>query len=296
MTSTVTDLLPRVADTRESSAARIRNKVGRWIIYALLITGSLVFIFPIFWMFTTSIKVPMDVVQWPPQWIPNPATWQAYPDSFDLVPFGIWYWNTAKLVVLNIVGTVLSCLIVAYSFARLRFRGRNIFFVILLATMMLPGQVTLIPLYIGFARLGWINTILPLVVPSFFGSAFFIFLMRQFLMTIPLELDEAATIDGCGYAGILFRIIVPLSKPVIGVTAIFTFTSNYNNFMGPLLYLREYEMMTLALGLRQFMIRSDVTQPMLMAMSSLALIPQVVIFFFAQRQMVEGITMTGIKA
>lgn len=269
--------------------------VGRILIYALLIAGAVLFLVPFVWMLSTSLKEGPQVYTWPPVWIPNPVRPDNYSKAWGILPFGQFYWNTIRITALAIIGTVLSCSLAAYGFARLRFRGRDLLFVILLTTMMLPSQVTLIPQYVWFARLGWVNTYLPLIVPAFFGNPFSIFLLRQFFMTIPHELDDAAKIDGCSFLGIYMRIILPLSKAAVGVVAIFSFTFNWNDFLNPLIYLQSMEQFTISLGLRMFQTNTYVDMQSLMAMSVVALIPQLVVFFLAQRHFVQGVVLSGLK-
>ncbi len=269
--------------------------LGRIAIYGLILVGSAIFVFPFLFMLSTSLKTLSQIYVWPIEMIPNPLTFANYIEGWTLLPTATFYLNTIFVTAVNIVGTLLSSTLVAYGFARLRFPGRNVLFVVLLATMMLPGQVTMIPLYVGFSKLGWVGTFKPLTVPSFFANPFNVFLLRQFLMTIPHELDDAAKIDGCGYIRTLVSIVLPLMLPAIGVVAIFTFTYTWNDFMGPLIYLRKIEQYTIAIGLRYFQQVTDRHMGRLMAMAIVALVPQVVVFFFAQKQMVQGVTLTGIK-
>jgi len=199
-------------------------------------------------------------------------------------------------VALNLVGTLLSSSLVAFGFARLRFRGRNILFLILLSTMMLPSQVTLVPTYYLFAKLGWVNSLRPLIIPVFFGSAFNIFLLRQFAMTVPLELDDAAKIDGCGYLATYWRIVMPLMRPALGVIAIFQFTNDWNDFFSALIYLNSPKNFTIALGLRT--LQSTILYvPMqqVMAMTLITMIPVLAVFLIAQRKFIQGIVITGVK-
>lgn len=272
-----------------------RRIASRLMVYCLLLAGGALFMTPFVWMLSTSLKTGPQVYTWPPVWIPNPVELDNYPKAWKLLPFAQFYWNTIRITFLSIIGVVLSCTLAAYGFARLRFRGRDFLFVVLLATMMLPSQVTLIPQYVWFARLGWVNTYLPLIVPAFFGNAFSIFLLRQFFMTIPHELDDAAKIDGCTFFGIYSRIIMPLSKAAVGVVAIFAFTYNWNDFLNPLIYLQSMEQFTISLGLRMFQTTTYVDMQSLMAMSVVALIPQLIVFFVAQRHFVQGVVLTGIK-
>jgi len=283
--------------TRERAHMRylVGRAIGRVVVYVVIIAGAAVYLFPFLWMVSTSLKSVDQVYQWPPVWLPDPITFSNYPEAWAELPFPKFYANTLFVVTTCIIGSLLSCTIVAYGFSRLRFRGRDILFLVLLSTMMLPSQVTMIPLYMWYAQLGWVDTYRPLTVPSFFGSAFHIFLLRQFFMTIPHELDDAAKIDGCGYLRTLYSIILPLALPAMGVVAIFTFNSHWSEFLGPLIYLQSMEKYTIAIGLRLFQTRENIDMPWLMAMAVVALIPQVVIFFLAQRQLVQGVVLTGIK-
>jgi ABC-type glycerol-3-phosphate transport system permease component len=286
---------PTVRIKKGRTAFLLRRLLGRTIVYALLLAGSIIFLFPFLWMVSTSLKASSELYIWPPAWIPEQLLFSNYTEAWVILPFSTFYWNTLKVVILTIIGRVISCTLVAYGFARMRFPERDFLFVVLLGTMMLPGQVTMIPLYMLFAKIKWINSILPLVVPSFFGNAFHIFLLRQFFLTIPRELDDAAKIDGCGYLRTLTSIILPLAMPVIGVVTIFTFNAAWNNFLGPLIYLQTLEQFTIAVGMRMFQRREDIDVSYLMAMAVVALIPQIAVFFFAQRQMVQGVVLTGIK-
>jgi multiple sugar transport system permease protein len=203
--------------------------------------------------------------------------------------------NTVWITALSMFGTLLSCSWVVYGFARFRFPGRDFFFLLLLATMMLPAHVTLIPLFILFREFNWLNTYLPLIVPAFFGNAFFIFLLRQFFMTIPTELDDAAKIDGCSYVGIWWRILLPLTKPALATVAIFSFIGNWNEFLLPLIYLNDESKFTLTLGLATFRGLYHTQWGYLMAASVTVLLPCLVVFFLAQRSFVEGITFSGLQ-
>ena len=226
--------------------------------------------------------------------------WENYSEALDYLPKEthkglIYVWNTVYITLLSILGTILSSSLVAYSFARLRWPGRDALFVILLATMMLPGAVTMIPVFLVFRALGWVDTLKPLWVPTFFGGAFSVFLLRQFFMTIPTELEDAAKIDGCSYFGIYWRIMLPLIKPALAALTIMTFMSSWNNFMGPLIYINSPEKMTLAYGLQLFQGAHLTEFGLLMAASTLVMLPVLIVFFFTQRYFIQGITLTGIK-
>ena len=272
-----------------------RRNIWNMIIYLMLIVGSLMFILPLFWALSSSFKSDYQVMQYPPQWIPSPLRWQNYPEALTYVPFGRFALNTLFIAALAILGNLLSCTIIAYGFARLRAPGKNFFFILMLSTMMLVEPVRIIPLYIEFNKLGWIDSYLPLIVPAFFGSPFYIFLLRQFFMNIPLELEEAALIDGANRLQILWKVIVPLSKPALAAVAIFNFQGVWNDFLYPLVFLHKQSNYTIALGLNFFRSTYTVHWGYLMAASIVALLPMVIIFFIAQRYFIQGITFTGIK-
>ncbi|MGQ9632244.1 MAG: carbohydrate ABC transporter permease [bacterium] len=276
-----------------------RELVGKSVALLIIIPGAIFTLIPFAWMVSSSLKDLGSVYIFPPRWIPRPILWSNYIKVWSAAPFLRFFMNTAIITSGTIVGSVLSCSIVAYGFARLRAPGRNIIFIIVLSTMMLPFQVTMIPLYIIFNSLKWINTFRPLVVPSFFGSPFFIFLLRQFFMTIPLEMDDSAKIDGCGIFGIYWRIILPLAKPALATVAIFNFMWTWNDFMGPLIYLQSTDKFTLALGLNFFRTAGSAYGTtewnLLMAASIITLVPCIVLFFFAQRYFIQGVVITGVK-
>ncbi|MCS6829054.1 MAG: carbohydrate ABC transporter permease [bacterium] len=226
--------------------------------------------------------------------------WQNYSDALRFLPpetnYGlVFLWNTLLLSILSIIGTVLSSSLVAFAFSRLRWPGRDIWFVVLLATMMVPGAVTMLPVFVIFRSLGWVDTLRPLWVPAFFGSAFNIFLLRQFFMTIPMDLEDAAKIDGCSYFGIYWRIMLPLIKPALAAVTIWTFMGAWNNFMGPLIYISSPEKMPLAYALQLFQSQHGGEPGMLMAAATMVMLPVLVLFFFTQRYFIEGVTLTGIK-
>jgi multiple sugar transport system permease protein len=272
-----------------------RRNIWNLIFYLMLIVGSLMFILPLFWALSSSFKSDYQVMQYPPQWIPSPLRWQNYPEALTYVPFWRFALNTLFIAALAICGNLLSCTIIAYGFARLRAPGKNFLFILMLSTMMLVEPVRIIPLYIEFNTLGWIDSYLPLIVPAFFGSPFYIFLLRQFFMNIPLELEEAALIDGANRLQILWKVVVPLSKPALAAIAIFNFQGVWNDFLYPLVFLHKQTNYTIALGLNFFRSTYTVHWGYLMAASIVALLPMVIIFFIAQRYFIQGITFTGIK-
>lgn len=291
---------PQVRPSRIQGWWRTRT-VQEWIrnviVYALLIILGVIFIFPFFWMVTSALKPQYQIFVWPPQWIPDPIMWENFAEALGnpLLPFHLFFRNTMIIEVAVLTGRLLSCTLVAYGFARLRAPGKNVIFAILLATLMLPAPVTMIPKFILFNRLGWVNTFLPLTVPHWFGEAYAIFLMRQFFMSIPRELEEAARIDGASTLQVIRYIIVPLSVPVLTVISILTFKDNWNDFMNPLIYLNNSRLYTLSLGLAFFNGQYDVQMNLLMAASVAIMLPILILFFFAQRAFVEGITLTGLK-
>jgi multiple sugar transport system permease protein len=260
-----------------------------------MILLSVAFLIPLVWLISTSLKPLGQVFEYPPVWIPDPFQWSNYAEAVNRAPLFQWLTNTGIVASIAVVGNVLTSSIVGFGFARLEFPGRGILFVLLLSTMMLPDVVLLIPQFILFRELGWVDTFLPLVVPTFFGGgAFNIFLVRQFYLTLPRDFDEAARIDGASNWQIWREIIVPMSAPVLTAVAIFSFVHHWNDFMGPLIYLHSEQNKTLALGLRAFISPTDASWNISMAASMFLVVPVLVIFFFGQRFFVRGVSMTGI--
>ncbi|MDI7277547.1 MAG: carbohydrate ABC transporter permease, partial [Anaerolineae bacterium] len=257
--------------------------------------GSIVFVLPFVWMISTGFKPRWEQLAIPPVWIPSTIAWSNFTEPFQRQPVLHWYLNSIVLVVCNVIGATLSSSLVAFGFARLHFRGRNLLFLILLSTMMLPGQVTLIPVYYFFARVGWVNSLKPLIVPSYFAGPFYVFLLRQFFMTISTEMDDAAEIDGCGIFDIFWRVVLPLCKPALGVVAIMEFAGSWNDFFGPLIYLNSVRKAPIALGLRFFQTRADPQIGQTMAMTTLSIIPLIAVFYGSQRYFIQGIVITGTK-
>ena len=272
----------------------MRATVGRGLILSVAILGAFIIMMPVLWMISTSLKTLQQTLVFPPQWIPSALHWENYPTALTFLPFATYAKNTILITGTIVIGEVLTNSFVAYGFARLRGPGRNWLFVLVLSTMLIPFPVIMIPQYVLFKHLGWIDTFLPLIVPPWFGSAFLIFMMRQFYLTIPRELDDAAEIDGCSYFGIYWRIMLPLSKPALATVAIFSFTYNWNDYLAPLIYLNSNEKFPLSLGVRFFAGRYGDRWQLVMAVSALLLAPVVVIFFVAQRQFIRGIQMTGL--
>ena len=274
-----------------------QRALTRALAYLLLTAGAIIIMIPFFWMISTSLKKQWDVYQFPPVWIPNPPQWQNYPQALSSYPFGLYLLNTLRVVIFANLGTLFSCSLAAYGFARLRAPGRDVIFILLLATMMLPYTVTMIPIFMVFNRLHWVDTFRPLIVPAFFGTAFYIFLLRQFFLTIPRELEDASRIDGCNPFQTFWRIILPLAKPALATVAIFQFMDSWNDFLGPLIYLSDENHRTLALALAYFQGSARVGPQMhlMMAVAFVVLIPPLLLFFFAQRLFIQGIVFTGVK-
>ena len=263
--------------------------------HLLLLTAAAFFAFPFLWLLSSSVKTPAQIFVFPPEWIPHPVSWANYPNAFAEMDFAHHFANTLTIAVPAVVGTVLSSSMPAYAFARLRWPGRDAVFVLVLATMMLPWLVTMIPVYILFHRLGWIGTYLPLIVPHFFGSAFYIFLLRQFFLTIPMELAEAARIDGASEPRIYAQMVMPLARPALATTVLLTFINSYNDFLGPLIYLNRQEMYTLSVGILSFVGINIQKWELLMAAAVMYCLPNIVLYFVAQKQFVQGIATTGLK-
>ena len=275
--------------------SRLR-RVAPWVIWTLLAgVGSDIFVLPFVWMVSTAFKPRWEQLVMPPVWIPSQIEWSNFTLPFQRQPVLGWYRNTLTLVGFNLFGSLLSSSLVAYGFARMQFKGRNFLFMLLLATMMLPGQVTLIPTYYFFSRIHWTDSLRPLIVPAYFAAPFYVFLLRQFFMTISLEMDEAAELDGCSIIGVFWRIILPMSKPALGVVAITEFTWNWNEFFGPLIYVNTPDKYPIAAGLRLFQTRSDPQIGQTMAMTAVSIIPLLVVFYSAQRYFIQGIVITGVK-
>jgi len=279
------------------NSRRARTRVANTAAYALIIFGAIVVFFPFYWQVSTSLKAPEDLFQWPPVWVPWPLHPENYSEVASVVPLGQYIVNSLVICMSVIIGTVFSCSLAAYGFARLRFRGSDALFLLLIAPMILPGAVTLVAQFVMFQRLQWYNTYLPLIVPAFFGDAFFIFLLRQFFMSIPLELEDAARIDGSGFFGTYLRIILPLAKPALATVIIFRFMWTWNDFFGPLIFLSDARKYTLPLGLTFFQgsPHSTVQMHLLMAMATLIVIPCVLVYFAAQRIFIQGVVFTGVK-
>lgn len=266
------------------------------VVYVLLLLGSVAMMLPLVWLVRSSVMNIGQIFIFPPEWIPKPWQWQNYPDALTAIPFFRYFLNTLIILVPSVLGTVITSVASAYSFSRLRWPGRDLIFGILMTTLMLPYAVTLIPTFLLWARLGLVDTFWPLILPHWFGGGiFFIFLLRQFFRGLPVELDEAAIIDGANPLQILWYVIVPLSRPAIITVAIFATLNAWNDFLGPLIYLNSSDKYTLALGLNQFTGLYSSQWHLLMAAATVIVVPVILLFFFAQRYFIEGIALTGSK-
>lgn len=278
---------------RAKARARMMHIASKSLIYLLLLAGSVVFIMPFMWMVSTSLKPSNEVFSWPPQFLPTRFVWQNYIEGWTILPFNTFLRNSLIVTIANVVGNLISCSIVAFGFARLRARGREFLFLLVLGTLMIPREVTIVPTFILFSKLQLVNTLWPLILPAWFGYPFFIFLLRQFFMSIPHDLDEAARIDGASTWQIFTRVVLPLSKPALATVAIFAFIGNWNNLLDPLIYIRSQDLYTLALGLNLFRGQNFTQFNDLMAVSILTLLPILIIFFLAQKLFVQGVALTG---
>jgi multiple sugar transport system permease protein len=288
--ATASEIEPRPLPVR-IKRQRILSSVAD---HTMLILFAAIFMLPMLFILFTSLMT--DAQSLSPEVWPRPFQWGNYVQIFKQVPLLSYTWNTTQIAVLSTLGTVLSCVPVAYALSRMEWRGRNAVFVIVLSTMMLPFQVTIIPLYIVFVRLHMIGTLTPLILPAFFGDAFSIFLLRQFFMSIPDELSDAARVDGASEWQIMTKVIVPLAKPAIAAVALFNFLYAWNDFFGPLLFLgNNPKLWTLAIGLSEFRTMRHVEWNLTMAASLVFMIPVIILFFLAQRVFIEGVTLTGTK-
>ena len=293
-----------VSTKRASGIGGPGKQKNAWLLHVFLLLASVLFLFPLVWLISTSLKRVDQAMQMPPTWIPHPIEWANYLKAFMYhsdkatgeIPFLEYGVNTVILAVLTVAGAVCSNALVAYAFARLRWKGRDLAFALTIATMMVPFPVTMVPIYALFKNLGWIGSFKPLWVGFWFGGAFNIFLLRQFFRTIPFELSEAAKIDGCSEFEIFRLVILPLAKPALSVVALFTFLGTWNDFLGPLIYLVKPSTFTLGLGLQAFQSQHGGTPwNLMMAATAMVIAPVIVLFFFAQKQFIQGIAVTGLK-
>ncbi|MGW5161208.1 carbohydrate ABC transporter permease [Nonomuraea wenchangensis] len=286
----------RVAPT---GGLRRRRPYGKALLYLALVAGAVPTLLPFVWLVRSALMEDAQMFTAPPEWIPRPFRWSNFGEALTAQPFGLYFVNTVIVAVISVLGTVLTCSVAAFSFSRLRWRGRNVVFALLLSAVMLPYAVTLIPTFVMWQELGALDSFVPLTVPSWFagagGGVFNVFLLRQFFLTIPFELDEAAYMDGASPWRVFWTVVMPLSKPAIVVVTIFTFIGTWNDFLGPLLYLNDEQKYTLSLGLASFQSIYITQWGYLMAASAAVIAPIIALFFFLQRYFIEGVTLTGIK-
>jgi len=285
--------------SRKSSTSGLspqtKERIRGIVIHILLIPAAVVFLMPFLWMLSTSLKPDSQLYAYPPIWIPNPLQWANYPKTVTFVPFFLYLRNTLIIALSSMVGVVVSSSLAAYSLARIHWPGRNILFLMTIATLMLPFQVTLIPVFLVFKNLGWVGDFRPLILPQFFGYAFYIFLLRQFFSGIPMELSEAARIDGANEWRTFWSVILPLAKPALATVAVFQFIRSWTDYLNPLIYLNDQNLYTLQLGLQQYSSQYGREWGLLMAAAVLISLPPIIIFFLTQRTFVQGVTLTGIK-
>lgn len=274
---------------------RARQRVTALVSHTLLLAGATLMVVPFIWMLSTSLKAPGRTFVYPPQWIPNPLVWKNYADMWTALPFNHFFVNSIKIAGLATLGQLVSCSMGAFAFSALKFKGRDFIFLMLIATLMVPYQVTLIPTFILFSKIGWVGTHLPLWVPAFWGGAFGTFLLRQFYLTIPMELAESARIDGANIFQIFRYIYLPLSKPAMATLGIFTFMWTWNDLLNPLIYVSELKQLTLTIGLSFFQNQYGGKWTLMMAGAVVSILPILIIFFLAQKYFIQGIAMTGIK-
>jgi len=284
-----------LAQARSKRRLLIQTVAVETLYYALMFVFVVAFAMPLVWMISTGLKPESEVVRLPPKWIPNPFLWSNYPEMWRSSPFGAFYRNSTKIATFNVCGVLFFSSLAGYAFARIKFVGRDILFSILLSTMMIPGAVTLIPLYITFRNIGWIDTHYPLWVPGILASVSSIFMLRQFFMTIPRELEDAARIDGCTNFGVYWKIVIPQVKPALATVGIFAFLGSWNSFIAPLIFINSLEKQTLPMGLALFQTEFSTSVSLTMAAASAVTAPVLLIYFFAQGYFVQGITLTGIK-
>lgn len=277
------------------SSRRKKYPLYKIVIHIFLILASVVSLFPLVWMFRSALMNSTEIFIMPMRWLPEKVLWSNFKEALTAEPFLQYGINTMIIVVLNIIGNVFSSTFAAFGFSRLNFKGRDVIFTCLIATMMIPSTVLLIPQFIGWQTMGFYNTYVPLILPAFFFNAFYTFMMKQFFMNIPKEYDESALIDGASYPRIYASILIPLSKPAITTVVVFTFMGTWNDFFGPLIYLSEDSKYTLALGLQSFIGQYVSKWNLMMAASTVVVVPMIILFFFAQKAFIQGIAFSGVK-
>jgi len=305
MTTSLVKPAPSGTDTLEAPPPppspwryRVRRIAFKVSVYLFLLTLCAFILLPVSWMLTAALKPDLEPVFTPtPEWVPTKFwNWDNFVRVLtESMPFLRYMINTTIIVVANILGVILSCSVVGFAFARLRFRGSKVLFYILIVTMLIPWQALMVPQFLFFVKIGWYGSYLPLIVPSFTGSAFFIFLIRQYMRTIPKDLDDAARVDGLNTWQIFYRIILPLSTPVLTVCAVFTFLASWNNLLGPLIYLDDQKSFTVAIGLANLVSRADTPWNLTMAANLVSILPCVIVYFFVQKKLIGGIASVGLK-
>jgi multiple sugar transport system permease protein len=293
-TKSLTAQLP-LRDAAAARRTKVLDHAGLIVAFLIIVFFAILYVTPIYWMAITSLKTTPEVFQIPPAWWPAELQWHNYPDALNVFPFLLYAANTLRIAGPVAIGTTISSSLVAYGFSRLRWPGRDHVFYLVLATLMIPTWVTLVPLYILFNNIGWVNTYRPLIVPSFFGDAFSIFLLRQFFLRQPQDLVDAARVDGASHLRVFLEIILPLSRPALAVVALFSFINAWTDFFNPLIYLSNPDKYTLQLGLFNFFSQHFVNWPGFMAASVVVLAPVAILFFLTQKTFIEGITFTGLR-
>jgi multiple sugar transport system permease protein len=292
---TESSLAQPVETTQPRVARRLAPVVGAVVHHLALIAGALLMLFPFLWMLLTAFKDMRQSLQVPPRWLPNPWVWENFPESLTALPFGRAYFNSAYIVAVVVVATLLTGSMAAYAFARIDFPGSRPLFILFLATMMVPRQVTIIPLYVIMAQIGWIDSHLAVIVPSALLNAFAVFLLRQFVKAIPIELEEAAVLDGASRWTIYWTIILPLLKPGLAALAVLTFLDTWNNFFTPLIFLNSPQQFTVPLLLNQFRSQFSIDYGHLMAGSAIAIVPVMVVYILGQRAIIESVAAAGLS-
>ena len=290
--------LPRHGLSAWAARKSVARRLSLAFTYVALVVLGFTFVLPLIWQTSTSLKSMQQVYKFPPEWVPNPFVWRNYIDAMQVLPFARFFLNSAQVTVLVVIGQVLSCSLAGFAFSRLRWKARWPLFIIMLSTMMLPGQVTLIPQFILFRSLKWINTLAPITVPHLFAAPFGTFLMRQFFATISLDMDDAARVDGASTFRIYWQILMPMSKPVLATVATFAFNYAWNDYLYPLIYLNSQDKFTLPLGLAAFRSKAawgGMRWDLLMAATTVVMAPALLVFVFVQRYLIQGVVISGVK-
>ena len=289
--------VPSVQPQREAKKSRSIGVVFRKSVLPHLLLGivGILFLLPFYWLMLTSVKTADDIFAIPTVWFPTKFEWSNYAGAVQTIPFLRYTMNTVFLCILAVIGQLFSAPLVAYGLSRLRFKGRNFIFLVMMATMILPAQATMVPVYVMFNKFNMVDSYWPIILPNLFGIPFYIFLLRQFFMSIPYEISESAKIDGASEFRMYWQIIIPLARPALYSVALFAFLNEWRDFLGPLLYLNDPKMWTLSIGLRAFIGEYKVSWGPLMAASALFTVPIIVLYFFVQRRFIQGITLTGFK-